>query len=299
MDLQQFHDMELRCTQEDMPRCQAACPLHVDVRGMLALVRKGDFSQAYARYAQTVPFPRILARVCDHPCEKACLRSSKDDGIAIRALELACVTYNRRNLPNRPLRTQKSATVAIVGAGISGLAAASTLAAKGYKVTVYDAGARPGGRLVAFPCPYAGLDIELVRGVGQRNTDLFVRHQTFCPGYRPVIQIMQDFQSVHCLSADGSKGRRDVQAYHPCPGNPHAHAVFKYVAADFDIDTEIRRHPPFFFRAGAFLLQYFHGFRHGQSHSDRLCAAEGRFHFLPDEFYDFRLPFSHCLSYLW
>ena len=124
MDLQQFHDMELRCTQEDMPRCQAACPLHVDVRGMLALVRKGDFSQAYARYAQTVPFPRILARVCDHPCEKACLSSSKDDGIAIRALELACVTYSRRNLPNRPLRTQKSATVAIVGAGISGLAAA-------------------------------------------------------------------------------------------------------------------------------------------------------------------------------
>ena len=164
MDLQQFHDMELRCTQEDMPRCQAACPLHVDVRGMLALVRKGDFSQAYARYAQTVPFPRILARVCDHPCEKACLRSSKDDGIAIRALELACVTYNRRNLPNRPLRTQKSATVAIVGAGISGLAAASTLAAKGYKVTVYDAGARPGGRLVAFSgetLPREAMDADL------------------------------------------------------------------------------------------------------------------------------------------
>lgn len=153
MDLQQFHDMELRCTQEDMPRCAAACPLHVDVRGIMAFVRKGDFNQGYARYAQTVPFPRILSRICDHPCEGACLRSglgAPDAGLAIRALEQACVTYNKRFLPNRPLRTRKDERVAVIGAGLSGLTAAQLLAAKGFRVTVLDAGIRPGGRLAAF-----------------------------------------------------------------------------------------------------------------------------------------------------
>ena len=150
MDLQQFHEMEARCTQEDMPRCTAACPLHVDVRGMLAAVRKGDFSKGYIIFSQMVPFPGIISHTCDHPCQNSCIRAEIDDGIVVNALERACSTFNAKPLPKRPLIQQKDKKIAVVGAGVSGLTAAYYLAGKGYRVNVFDAGNALGGRLNAL-----------------------------------------------------------------------------------------------------------------------------------------------------
>lgn len=150
MDLQKFHAMEGRCTQEDMPQCTAACPLHVDVRGMLAAVRQGDFSRGYALFAQLAPFPGIISRLCDSPCQTACVRETSDAGIAVNALERACVTFQSRPLPRKIYAPAKNKTVAIVGAGVSGLAAAYFLACKGYGVDIFDAGAVCGGALTAL-----------------------------------------------------------------------------------------------------------------------------------------------------
>lgn len=164
MELHQFHELEERCTQEDMPHCTAACPIHVDVRAIMAAIRKKDFAKAHASLAHSVPFPGIISRICDHPCEQACLRNQCGQGLSIRELELACVAHNDRALPKRPLLPQKKTSVAIVGAGLAGLTAAFYLASKAYRVTVIDAGCRPGGRLTAFSestLPRAVIDKDL------------------------------------------------------------------------------------------------------------------------------------------
>ena len=150
MDLQQFHAMEERCSQEDMPQCTAACPLHVDVRGILAAARQGDFSRGYALFAQLAPFPGIISRMCDHPCQTACIRESSDAGIAVNALERACVAFRSRPLPSKLHTPAKDKTIAVVGAGISGLAAAFFLARKGYRIELFDAGVLCGGTLTAL-----------------------------------------------------------------------------------------------------------------------------------------------------
>src|ERR1035437_1403544 len=91
MDGQQVKDWESRCIEESPPACTAACPVHVDVRGMVELVRKGDFKAAYALYFRTLPFPDIIGRICDHPCEGTCKRREAGAAIRIHELERTCV----------------------------------------------------------------------------------------------------------------------------------------------------------------------------------------------------------------
>ncbi|TWH48730.1 pyridine nucleotide-disulfide oxidoreductase/dicluster-binding protein [Sporomusa sp. KB1] len=151
MDQQQLHVMEANCTQENLPRCTAACPIHVDARGMMAAVRKGDFSAGYDLFAKMAPFPGIISRVCDHPCQEACKRGEVGDGIAINALERACRDFNTKSLIKNNWIPNKDKKAAVVGAGISGLTVALDLAKKGYKLTVFDAGNEFGGRLLKIP----------------------------------------------------------------------------------------------------------------------------------------------------
>lgn len=151
MDLEQLQAMEAKCTQENLPRCIAACPIHVDARGMMTAVRKGDFAEGYALFAKTAPFPGIISRVCDHPCQEACKRAEVEDGLAINALERACRDFNTKPLNENSWIPHKDKKVAVVGAGISGLTVALQLARKGYKLTVFEAGHEFGGRLLKIP----------------------------------------------------------------------------------------------------------------------------------------------------
>ena len=70
MDGQRVKEWEARCIEEQPPACTTACPLRVDVRGMLAKMKTGDFAGACALYARVIPFPAILSRICDHPARR-------------------------------------------------------------------------------------------------------------------------------------------------------------------------------------------------------------------------------------
>lgn len=142
--------LEDQCIQECAPTCTAACPIHVDVRGLMAAAAQGDFPAALKMLARTLPFPRIISRVCDAPCQPVCKRHEIGDGLQIRALEKACVEFG--GAPDRPrVLPKRGKTVAVVGGGLSGLTAAYDLARKGYAVTVYEARDRVGGSVWEFP----------------------------------------------------------------------------------------------------------------------------------------------------
>ena len=140
-------ERENLCTQEQPPGCSAACPIHVNVRGMLAAVAKQEFAEGFAVFARTVPFPRIVSRICDQPCRPACKRNEVGEGIEIRALEQTCVEYCDK-APKKPIATPKKAKrIAVVGGSLCGLTAAVDLAKKGYPVVIHEAQDRLGGSL--------------------------------------------------------------------------------------------------------------------------------------------------------
>ncbi len=142
--------LEDQCIQDCAPTCSASCPIHVDVRAMVAAVAAGDFAAGLKVLARTLPFPRTISRICDAPCQPVCKRQEAGDPIEIRALELACTEYG--GAPDKPrVLPKRGKTVAVVGGGLSGLTAAFDLARKGYTVSVYEARDRFGGRLLDFP----------------------------------------------------------------------------------------------------------------------------------------------------
>lgn len=146
----ELRQLEDQCIQECAPACTAACPIHVDVRSMAAAVAKGDFAGGLKLLTRVVPFPRTISRICDAPCQPVCKRDEVGDPIMIRALERACVEYG--GAPDKPrMLPRRGKTVAVVGGGLSGLTTAFDLARKGYAVSVYEASAEFGGRLLEYP----------------------------------------------------------------------------------------------------------------------------------------------------
>lgn len=127
-----------KCRQNEPPFCQAACPFRLDIKGLEEKWKKGRFNAAYRTYQNTVGFPGIVAKLCDHPCEKACLRSRLDGAVQLGLLEQATVAYARRKTPNAYNLPSKGKKIAVIGAGLSGLGCALRLSNKKYEVTVFE-----------------------------------------------------------------------------------------------------------------------------------------------------------------
>jgi NADPH-dependent glutamate synthase beta subunit-like oxidoreductase len=136
-------------TAERLPPCIGTCPANVDARGQNYLIADGKVAEAYELVRERNVFPGVLGRICHHPCEGACTRAVYDEPIAIRPLhrfafeKYAAVRMRRV----KPLPKTQGKSVAIVGSGPSGLAAAQDLMRLGYAVTTFEKDDKPGGAL--------------------------------------------------------------------------------------------------------------------------------------------------------
>lgn len=133
--------------------CQSACPLGTEAWRYVAHIAHGEYEDAYQVIRKANPFPSVCARVCNHPCEQHC-RSGLvgSDPIAIRELK-RFITDRVDPAAYKPERRDTNGEdmpkVAVVGAGPGGLSAAHYLSLDGYKVTVFEAEAEPGGMLLS------------------------------------------------------------------------------------------------------------------------------------------------------
>ena len=163
MDQKQLRELEAQCIQEHAPPCTAACPLHVDVRGVLAALARADFNAARQMLIKRLPFPGIIGRVCEQPCQAVCHRKAMGGVLEIAALEQACADYGA--LPGPPRRVpRRGKRIAVIGGGLSGVTVAFDLARKGHNVTLFEAAAHLGGALWETPesmLPRAVLTAEL------------------------------------------------------------------------------------------------------------------------------------------
>ena len=127
---------ESLCVHEQPPYCNAACPLKLDTKAMMAAIAAGDFNKAMQLYEKITPFPSILSAGCEAPCEGKCKLRELGDGVSVRALEAAAVQYGER-AKKRGLLRKKTKKAAIFGADLFTLFLAGELSRKMYPVTVY------------------------------------------------------------------------------------------------------------------------------------------------------------------
>ncbi len=138
-DQKGMHALEARCTQENPPRCQVACPFNLDVRGVMTCLSKGNTREARRLVQRSLPLPGIFAHICDQPCETMCLRESLGGPLNVGEIERFLVREVEAPLERSYVR-KKSQRMAVVGAGVAGLVCAYDLAAKVFQVDVYHTG---------------------------------------------------------------------------------------------------------------------------------------------------------------
>ncbi|MBI5589105.1 MAG: 4Fe-4S dicluster domain-containing protein [Deltaproteobacteria bacterium] len=150
MDQKELRILENRCIQEEPPECMAACPIHVDARAFVGHMGRGACLEAWKVLRKTMPFPAILGRICDAPCRDRCKRREAGQAIEIGRLERVCV---KTPAPKQRVLAlpKKEKRVAIAGSDLDSLTAAWDLSRKGYGVTLFASGDRPGGGLLELP----------------------------------------------------------------------------------------------------------------------------------------------------
>ena len=127
---------ESLCVHEQPAYCNAACPLKLDTKAMVAAIASGDFSKALQLYEKITPFPYILSAGCEAPCEGKCKLCTLGEGVSVRELEAAALCYGERAKKKGLLR-KKAKKAAIFGADLFSVFLAGELAKKMYPVTVY------------------------------------------------------------------------------------------------------------------------------------------------------------------
>ncbi len=159
-------------TENVLPPCQAACPLHQDVRDYLLAIATGDFDRALAIIKETNPLPSICGTICAHHCEDECRRNDVDRPPSIRGLKRFAVENSTVKAPPSGISPGSRGKVAVIGGGPSGLTAAYDLARQGCSVTVYDREPNMGGAvrhyipLYRLPDGVIDQDIDEIAGQG-------------------------------------------------------------------------------------------------------------------------------------
>ena len=143
-----------RCMDCGIPFCHTGCPLGNLIPEWNDLVWRSDWEEASERLHATNNFPEFTGRLCPAPCETACVVGINRDPVTIKNVEVAIAdkAWDDRLVTPQPPQWHTGKTVAVVGSGPAGLAAAQQLSRAGHTVAVYERDDEPGG-LLRFGIP--------------------------------------------------------------------------------------------------------------------------------------------------
>ncbi|MEM0216257.1 MAG: NADPH-dependent glutamate synthase [Candidatus Bathyarchaeia archaeon] len=164
-----------RCLQCPKPQCIQGCPVGVDIKSFIALLREGKYEEAIRKIKEKNSLPAVCGRVCpqEEQCQKYCVLGKVGDPVSIGRLERFLADWERARgfeIPEKAPSTGKR--VAIIGAGPAGLTAAADLAKLGHDVTIFEALHLPGGVLVygipefRLPKSIVKAEVEYIQKLG-------------------------------------------------------------------------------------------------------------------------------------
>ena len=138
-----------RCMDCGIPFCHSGCPLGNLIPEWNDLIYRGDTTEAIARLHATNNFPEFTGRLCPAPCETACVVAINAEAVTIKQVELRTIEEAFGAGDVKPLAPDRltGKTVAVIGSGPAGLAAAQQLTRAGHTVVVYERADRIGGLL--------------------------------------------------------------------------------------------------------------------------------------------------------
>ena len=225
-----------RCMNCGVPFCQSGilikgmvtgCPLNNLIPEWNDATYTGNWDEAYNRLRKTNPFPEFTGRVCPHPCEVGCTCNLGGDPVNIKEKELSIIerAYESGLIKPEPPEVRTGKTVAIVGSGPSGLAAADQLNKRGHSVTVFEREDYPGGLLM-----YGIPNMKLEKWVIDRKINImkeegveFITNANVGKDIKPA-KLLKEYDRV--ILACGAKNPRDIKA-------PGRDAEGIYFAVDF------------------------------------------------------------------
>ena len=145
----------INCYDTGTAPCKTACPAHIAVQGYLKLAAQGKYREALQLIKRENPFPAVCGRICNRRCEDACTRGTVDQAVAIdevkRFIAQQDLDAETRFVPEKVIPKvdgEFAEKIAVIGAGPAGMSCAYYLAEKGYRPTVFEKEARPGGMLM-------------------------------------------------------------------------------------------------------------------------------------------------------
>ncbi len=202
--------------------CQWGCPAHTNVPEYIRLIAQGRYTESYMLNRKSNVFPAILGRTCDRPCEPVCRRARVDTSpVAICRLKRVAADLKGEYghlLPPIPAR-KNGKHIACVGAGPASLAVANDLMPLGYRITMFEKSAKPGGlmrsNIPAFRLPGSIIDEEcgVIIDMG-----VDVRYNTPVPSLRGLLQEGYDAVFVGTGAPRGKNleipGRYDTDRIH-------------------------------------------------------------------------------------
>ncbi|MDA9648019.1 NAD(P)-dependent oxidoreductase [Candidatus Pelagibacter sp.] len=161
-----------RCSQCGVPFCQVHCPLSNNIPDWLKLTAEGRLKEAYELSQSTNNMPEVCGRICpqDRLCEGNCVIEQSGHGtVTIGSVEkyITDNAWEQGWVNPIKVKSEKSQSVGIIGAGPAGLAAAEQLRKLGYQITVYDRYDRAGGLMI-----YGIPNFKLEKFVVERRTKL-------------------------------------------------------------------------------------------------------------------------------
>ena len=200
-----------RCMDCGIPFCNTGCPLGNLIPDWNDHVYRNEAKLASISLHSTNNFPEVTGRICPAPCEAACVLGINDDPVSIKLVERSIADRAFAENLVQPIlpKSKTGKTVAVVGSGPAGLAAAQQLARAGHSVTLYERDDRLGG-LLTYGIP----DFKLEKSIVERRIE-----QMRAEGveFRPSSDVGgsitgQDLRAKHdaVLLAIGSRKPRDL-----------------------------------------------------------------------------------------